>query len=142
MNSVPVELTNYFNDSHFSEYPKITIPQEFRDERGIILNIADGHIGDVAIITSTAKSIRANHFHHTDWHITYLISGEMIYYWKDHPNDVWNELEFFEGEAFYTPPKVLHKMLFTKDTVMTAISKNSRSQENYEKDTQRLYLEI
>lgn len=54
-------------DSEFinslSNYPAIEAFQEFIDDRGSIINIADGQIGDVAVINSAAGSIRASHFH-------------------------------------------------------------------------------
>ena len=115
------------------------VPQNFEDERGIIKNIADGKLGDVAIITSKANSIRANHVHDNDWHLSYIVSGSMKYFWK-------NEIETAEiksivvkaGEMVYTPKKSPHKMQFLEDSTFIAISQLSRVQENYEEDTKRL----
>jgi uncharacterized RmlC-like cupin family protein len=117
----------------------VLVPQNFEDERGVIKNIADGKLGDVAIITSKANSVRANHVHDDDWHLSYLVSGSMKYFWK-------NEIEASEtksvvikaGEMVYTPKKSPHKMQFLEDSIFIAVSQLSRVQENYEEDTKRL----
>ena len=80
---IPLPLSNYFGIETFSNYPIIGIPQEFSDSRGKISNIADGVLGDVAFIKSYKNSVRANHFHHEDWHLSYLIDGEIKYFWED-----------------------------------------------------------
>jgi uncharacterized RmlC-like cupin family protein len=115
------------------------IPQSFVDERGLIENIADGSLGDVAVITSKANAVRANHVHQNDWHISYLISGAMEYYWIDeYKEKIVKSITVVGGEMVYTPQKVPHKMVFSEDSVLIAISGLSRVQENYEFDTKRL----
>ena len=136
---MPKELSEIFTEDHFKNYPQVLVPQNFEDERGIIKNIADGKLGDVAIITSKANSVRANHVHDNDWHLSYIVSGSMKYFWK-------NEIETAEiksivvkaGEMVYTPKKSPHKMQFLEDSTFIAISQLSRVQENYEEDTKRL----
>ena len=136
---IPNELSKVFTEDHFKNYPKVLVPQNFEDERGVIKNIADGKLGDVAIITSKANSVRANHVHNDDWHLSYLISGSMKYFWK-------NEIEASEtksvvvkaGEMVYTPKKSPHKMQFLEDSIFIAVSQLSRVLENYEEDTKRL----
>jgi uncharacterized RmlC-like cupin family protein len=108
---IPKELSKIFTEDHFKNYPKVLVPQNFEDERGVIKNIADGKLGDVAIITSKANSVRANHVHDDDWHLSFLVSGSMKYFWK-------SEIEASEtksvvvkaGEMVYTPKKSPHKM--------------------------------
>ncbi len=90
---IPNELSKIFTKSHFLNYPKILIPQNFVDDRGTIKNIADGKLGDVAIISSKANSIRANHVHDNDWHLSYVVSGSMRYFWKSDIKD--NEIKVF-----------------------------------------------
>ena len=136
---IPNSLSSIFTDKHFASYPKILVPQNFVDDRGSIKNIADGQLGDVAIITSKAHSIRANHVHDHDWHICYLVSGSMKYYWRtDLDNGNFESMVISAGEMVYTPPKAPHKMVFLEDSVCIAISGLSRVQENYEADTQKL----
>lgn len=133
---IPNDISNYFKFSNFSSYPIIEIPQNFIDSRGSIVNIADGKLGDVAVIKSNANSIRANHTHNEDWHLSYLVEGEIKYFWEE--GDKQNSIMIQPGQLFYTPPKVPHKMLFLKDSIFIAIAALSRTQENYENDTTRL----
>lgn len=136
---IPKTLSNIFNQQHFIHYPKVQIPQEFVDERGSIKNIADGQLGDVAIIASNANSIRANHVHEQDWHLSYVVYGRMLYFWKlDMQDNLENSIIVNVGEMVYTPPKVPHKMVFLEDSLFIAISELSRLQKNYEADTKKL----
>jgi dTDP-4-dehydrorhamnose 3,5-epimerase-like enzyme len=134
---IPKNLSTLFTSEHFSNYPKVSIPQSFFDERGSIQNLADGIIGDVAIISSQKSTIRANHVHEKDWHLSYLVSGQMKYLWKDLNSNI-QSIVVKPGEMIYTPSKVPHKMEFLEESVFIAISELSRVQANYESDTTRL----
>jgi len=136
---IPLEVSHLFKPSHFVDYPRIQIPQEFQDGRGSIRNIADGHLGDVAIIDSRPGAVRANHYHHEDWHFTYVVNGSITYEWTDgiESKNVYRA-EFKPGELIFTPKGIPHRMKFSKDTTFVAVSKLSRMAELYEKDTVRL----
>ena len=133
---IPKELNKYFQPGSFSQYPLVEIPQKFIDTRGSIINIADGTLGDVAVITSRPNSIRANHVHKEDWHLSYLIEGKIKYFWEEDLKQ--KSIIIKPGELFYTPPKTPHKMLFLKESIFIAVAAMSRTQENYENDTTRL----
>jgi uncharacterized RmlC-like cupin family protein len=133
---IPVGISKYFKPEHFHHYPLVGLPQEFIDTRGSIVNIADGALGDVAVITSKSNSIRANHTHKEDWHLSYLIDGEIKYFWEEDLKQ--KSIIIKPGELFYTPPKTPHKMLFLKESIFIAVAAMSRTQENYENDTTRL----
>jgi len=133
---IPKELTNYFIAESFLNYPLVDIPQKFLDSRGEIVNIADGELGDVAVITSKPNSIRANHTHKEDWHLSYLVEGEIKYYWEN--KNEQKSIIIEPGQLFYTPPQTPHKMLFLKESIFIAVAAMSRTQDNYEKDTTRL----
>lgn len=134
--NIPESISSYFHKAHFENYPIIDVPQKYLDDRGQILNIADGDLGDVAIISSKANSIRANHTHKKDWHLSYLVDGEIKYFWEEEKKQ--KSIIIKPGELFYTPPKTPHKMFFLKESVFIAIAAMSRTQENYENDTVRL----
>jgi dTDP-4-dehydrorhamnose 3,5-epimerase-like enzyme len=134
----PAELSPLFNNYHFAKYPLVEIPQHFRDERGLISNIADGHLGDVAVITSVANAIRANHYHEEDWHLSFLLSGKMLYSWKSLDSADHGEIEISAGSLFYTPKRTIHRMKFLEESTFVAVSKLNRNQENYEEDTVRV----
>ena len=133
----PPELSNLFSDSDFANYPFVRIPQEFADERGSIQNIADGEIGDVALISSQTGSVRANHVHENDWHLTFVVSGQMIYHWVSE-NGLKQSTVVKNSQMVFTPQKTPHKMVFTADTLFIAISKLKRSHEEYEADTKKI----
>lgn len=132
-------LSSLFQDDHFKEYPLVSIPQVFQDQRGVIRNIADGALGDVAFITSAKGAVRANHIHHLDWHLTFLVSGRMIYQWKVLPlNDSEERIEISAGQLFYTPANTPHKMTFLEESQFIAVSGLHRDKDSYESDTKRL----
>lgn len=138
----PEELSSLFRQEHFSNYPLIEIPQSFKDERGLISNIADGRLGDVAVISSTAQAIRANHYHEEDWHLSFLLSGKMLYSWKSLDSSDQGEIEISAGSLFYTPKRTVHRMKFLHESTFIAVSKLNRNQENYESDTKRVGQEF
>ena len=133
---IPTPISDFFKPEDFETYPLILLPQEFIDSRGSIVNIADGILGDVAVIQSKTNSTRANHTHEEDWHLSYLVEGEIKYFWEEDGKQ--NSIMIQPGQLFYTPPKVPHKMLFLRDSLFIAVAALSRTQVNYEKDTTRL----
>ena len=136
---IPTELGQFFEKIHFEGYPLIEIPQTFDDTRGTIINIADGKIGDVALITSNSGSVRANHFHNEDWHLCYLLSGKLHYYWKTISDTSKSQNKIIEaGQLIFTPASVAHKMEFLNKSSMIVISRSSRKKNIYENDTFRL----
>lgn len=136
--NIPKELSKYFSEIDFIDYPLINIPQKYQDNRGIISNLADGKIGDIAIITSHNKTIRAGHYHKNDWHLCYLIDGEFEYQWSSINSTGLRKLKVKPGELIYTPNKVYHELIFKKDSTFISISKLSRISAAYEKDTVRI----
>jgi uncharacterized RmlC-like cupin family protein len=136
---IPQELSSIFTEEHFKSYPKVLVPQSFEDERGIIKNIADGKLGDVAVITCAANSVRANHVHSNDWHLSYIVSGSMKYFWRDDiDTNESKSIVVKAGEMVYTPKKSPHKMQFLEDSTFIAISQMSRVQARYDEDTKKL----
>lgn len=138
MSIVPVELIEYFKMEEFPNYPFVEFPQHFLDDRGEIVNIADGRIGDVAVIQSEVGAVRANHYHKTDWHITYIVSGKLKYSWVS--NETVQSVVVSPGQAVFTPVMVPHKMEFDEKSIMIAIARNSRTQDNYESDTIKIEI--
>ena len=135
----PIQLSNLFLEEHFDNYPFVSLPQFFEDDRGFIANIADGSLGDVAVIHSKVNSVRANHIHENDWHLSYLISGSMLYTWRASIKETANnQVEVTAGNLIFTPPKTPHKMTFTSDSIFIAVAALSRTQDAYEQDTKRL----
>jgi dTDP-4-dehydrorhamnose 3,5-epimerase-like enzyme len=136
---IPNELSKISTNSHLLNYPKILIPQSFSDERRTIKNIVDRRLDDVAIISSKANSIRANHVHNNDWHLSYVVSGSMKYFWKSDIKD--NQIQSIlveDRELVYTPKEAQHSMQLLEDWIFIAISRLSRVQEYYAEDSKKL----
>lgn len=134
------ENLNYINaveSGYFPDDPRVPLSDYFEDERGKIQNLLFMNEGvkSVAIITSKAGTERSNHWHRTDWHFLYVLSGEMTYYERhldiNLPQIV---LTVKEGEMVFTPPRRVHKTFFTKDTVLLSCAKNVRSYKKHEQD--------
>jgi uncharacterized RmlC-like cupin family protein len=134
---IPEQLNGFFSEDDFRNYPLIDIPQKFDDARGTILNIADGKLGDVAVIFSNKNSIRANHVHENDWHICYLLRGSMKYEWQD-TNKSKTYISVVPGQMIFTPGRTPHKMTFLEESIFVTVSALSRTQEKYDSDTIKL----
>ena len=126
------------------QYPLIKLPEPFSDERGIIQPLLDNEAMKSALtIQSAAGSVRANHYHYTDWHYLYVISGRMEYYYRavegdEHPY----HLTVLPGQMIFTPAMVVHRTDFPEDTLCITLSGNPRDQESYEADVVRIELSI
>lgn len=122
---------------------KVTkIVAEYADERGEILNLVEGEISSVLLITSKAGSLRANHYHKHDSHYVYVLSGKMEYFEKelDKPSAKLEKIILSPGRMVFTPPMKAHAMKFLTDTVFLAITTRPRGQAAYEADTTRIAL--
>jgi quercetin dioxygenase-like cupin family protein len=83
--------------------------------------------------------LRANHYHKTDWHYCYVVSGTIEYYHRLTGSTEEPEcLLVKKGEMVFTPPMVDHGMKFPEDTVFLTLSRNPRDQVSYEADVVRV----
>jgi dTDP-4-dehydrorhamnose 3,5-epimerase-like enzyme len=91
------------------------------------------------LIRSKKGTVRANHFHHTDWHYCYVLKGKIDYYWrKANTKDKPERVTIGQDQLFFTPPMVEHAMHFTEDTDFLCLGRNPRDQETYEADITRV----
>ncbi len=126
---------------HSSEPPLIQLPGAFRDERGAIQTLVDGGIQSVQIITSKANTIRANHYHRTDSHFMYVVSGAMKYFHRvAGSSSAPASVVVHAGEMVFTPPMVEHAVEFLEDSVFVNITGKPRDQGTYEDDLVRVEL--
>jgi len=107
------------------------------DARGSIVSIVDEPVSNVSIITCNPGSIRSNHYHHTDWHLMYVLEGQIDYFFKDVDTGEIEYLCVKQGDNIFTPPRELHATYFPVKTVLIVSSMNPRDQATYEKDTVR-----
>ena len=117
----------------------VPLEKPFVDERGAIQPLVDRMMKSAVMIESKKGALRANHYHKTDWHYCYVISGTIEYYHR--PTGSANEPEMLlvkEGQMVFTPPMVDHGMKFPEDTVFLTLSRNPRDQATYEADVVRV----
>lgn len=132
------------NDNEKMILPKdilIKLEKPFVDERGEIQPLVDFPMKSCVLISSKKQTIRANHYHKTDWHFCYVLEGSIDYYHRKVGNKEEPKLEKIKkGELFFTPPMVEHAMVFHEDTVFLTLGGNSRVQSEYESDLVRTEL--
>ena len=75
----------------------VKIEKPFVDARGKIQPLVDMMMESAVMIESKKGSLRANHYHKTDWHYCYVISGAIEYHHRptgstDAPDAMWSAL--------------------------------------------------
>jgi len=112
---------------------------DFQDARGDITNLFLGGITSVSELTSKEGSVRANHYHRTDWHYTYVVSGTVHYFERAVGEAGVPEPQTFQdGQIFFTPPNREHAMLFGEDSVILTFARNRRDHDSHESDVVRV----
>ena len=119
----------------------VTLEKPFVDARGKIQPLVDMMMQSAVIIDSKKGSLRANHFHKTDWHYCYVLSGSIEYYHRPTGSNLDPELLIVKaGEMIFTPPMVDHGMKFPENTKFLTLSRNPRDQASYEADVVRVNM--
>ena len=128
-------------EGNWPDHGLVKLSKPFIDDRGRIQPLVDLVMQSAVLIESKAGSLRANHYHKTDWHYSYVLSGVIEYYFRP-ANDLRKpeKLIVNTGEMVFTPPMVEHGMVFPVDTVFLALSRNPRDQGSYEADLVRVDL--
>ena len=117
----------------------VKLEKPFVDGRGSIQPLVDIMMKSAVMIVSKAGSLRANHYHKTDWHYCYVVSGTIEYLHRPTGSDQETEIIIVnEGEMVFTPPMIDHGMRFPVGTVFLTLSRNPRDQESYEADVVRV----
>jgi hypothetical protein len=123
----------------FPEEAEVALDDIFKDERGEIVNILLTPITSVARITSKTGSVRANHYHKSDWHYALVERGCILYFEREIGDlTIPEPLVFNAGQMFFTRPNLEHAMLFKEDSVFYTFAKNIRTHENHELDLERV----
>ena len=119
----------------------ISLPKPFVDSRGSIQPLVDVTMQSALIISSKKGTVRANHYHKTDWHFCYVLSGSIEYHHRPVGSKAKPERVLIKtGGMFFTPPLVEHAMVFPEDTTFLTLSGNKRDQKAYEEDLVRVEL--
>jgi dTDP-4-dehydrorhamnose 3,5-epimerase-like enzyme len=121
--------------------PLVELEKPFVDVRGTIHPLVDRLMKSAVLIESKKGTLRANHYHKTDWHYCYVISGCIEYYHRPTGSSEEPECVVAQaGEMVFTAPLVDHGMVFPGDTVFLTLSRNPRDQATYEADVVRIDL--
>ena len=111
------------------------------DDRGSIQSLVNFPMKNLSLISSKKDSVRSNHYHLTDWHYMYVLSGSFDYYYRPTNSDEKLKcIRVKSGEMVFTPPMEDHATVFLEDCSLLAISRNPRDQEAYEDDVRRVTL--
>jgi len=127
-----------------SMWPKtglIDLEAAHSDERGTIQSLVNLPMKNISLISSKKGVVRSNHYHLTDWHYMYVLSGSFDYYYRLTGSD--DELQCVRvkvGELIFTPPMEDHATVFLEDCDLLAMSRNPRDQKAYEEDVRRVIL--
>ena len=62
---------------------KYKVGKIFKDKRGWLKKILNGNFSSCIEVYSKKNSIRANHYHKNDKHFIYIISGEILYFYRN-----------------------------------------------------------
>lgn len=119
----------------------VKLDKAFVDARGTIQPLVDRLMKSAVLIESKKGSLRANHYHKTDWHYCYVVAGSIEYWHRPTGSDQPPARMLVKaGEMVFTPPMVDHGMIFPEDCTFLTLSRNSRDQAAYEADVVRIDL--
>ena len=127
-----------------SMWPKeglVELEAPYIDDRGKIQSLLNFPMKNLSLISSKKGVVRSNHYHLTDWHFMYVLSGSFDYYFR--PTNSGKELQCVQvktGEMIFTPPMEDHATVFLEDCDLLAMSRNPRDREAYEDDLCRIIL--
>ena len=120
---------------------KVELDAEHVDDRGAIKSLVNFPMKNLSLILSRKGSVRSNHYHLTNWHYMYVLTGSFDYYYRAAGSDDKPAvIRLGVGEMVFTPPMEEHATVFLEDTQLLVMSRNPRDQESYEADVKRVIL--
>lgn len=123
------------------DHPIIDLETPHTDARGSIIPLADEPMKSAVLITSKKGTVRANHYHHTDWHYCYVLKGSLDYHYRPAGSTEKPKVVHIKtGQMFFTPPMLEHAMVFTEDCDFICLGRNPRDQASYESDITRVQV--
>ena len=114
---------------------KIAIGSSFTDDRGTIQNIINAPFNHVAMITSKTGTVRSNHYHLTNSHYIYVLSGLMEYWERDLDGSNKEMILCKPGDMILSEPNKVHKTVFLEDTTIITFAAGYRGPEFDKNDT-------
>jgi quercetin dioxygenase-like cupin family protein len=135
------EFSALVDGGRFPDQIAVPLDQPFVNQNGVIQNLLLERFTSAALITSVKGAVRANHYHKTDWHYSYVVSGAVEYFVRPvGSRERPSQTRFPAGTMFFTPPNVEHAMFFPVDTAFITFAKNVRDHEHHEEDVVRVKL--
>lgn len=133
------EYTSAVDRGEWPADATVPLPEPFVNENGEIQNLVLKPMQSVTALRSVKGAVRANHWHRTDWHYTYVASGRVMYVESDGlgPGSGWMKV-YEAGQLFFTRPLVRHAMVFLEDSLIITMARNVRSHEEHEADLVRV----
>ncbi len=112
-------------------------PERVQTPAGPIVNLnVEGH---VQVIHCEKNARRSSHWHKTDSHYLYVVSGCMRYWARPvGSTDPPKEQAFFPGGMVFTGPNEEHWTEFPVETVLVSVSARHRGHEAHESDLVRV----
>lgn len=131
------EYTDLVGKEEFPMDPLVPLDAPFVNDAGIIQNLLNCHVGAVAIIHSKKGSVRSQHYHLSNWHYLYVVSGEVKYFERNLDGTELMTRTYVAGDMFFTPPNKVHKTEFMSDTILISLGKESKDHLSHENDIVR-----
>jgi dTDP-4-dehydrorhamnose 3,5-epimerase-like enzyme len=129
------------DESMWPERGIVALDPPHADERGAIQSLVNLPMKNMSVITSKKGTVRSNHYHMTDWHYMYVMSGSFDYYYRPTGSEQKpSVIRLSAGEMVFTPPLEDHATVFLEDSLLLVMSRNPRDQEAYEADVRRVTL--
>ena len=129
------------NESMWPKTGLVKLEEAHGDQRGMIQSLVNFPMKNISVISSKKGVVRSNHYHLTDWHYMYVLSGSFDYYYRQTGSeDKLKCIRVKTGELIFTPPMEDHATVFLEDCTLLAISRNPRDQKAYEEDVRRVIL--
>ena len=117
----------------------VSLEAPFVDGRGTIQPLVDRKMSSALLIRSNPGTVRANHYHRTDWHYCYVLEGAIEYFHRPHGSAAPPQRVVVpKGGMVFTPPMVEHAMRFAEETLFLTLGRNPRDHESYEADVVRV----
>jgi oxalate decarboxylase/phosphoglucose isomerase-like protein (cupin superfamily) len=128
-------------ESMWPKEARVELPVPHADDRGSIQSLVNFPMKNLSLISSRKGAVRSNHYHVTDWHYMYVLSGSFDYYYRPAGSTgAPKVITVRAGEMVFTPPMEDHATVFLEDTQLLAMSRNPRDQASYEADVRRVTL--
>ena len=132
---------NLDNESMWPKSGLVELDTSHSDDRGVIQSLVNFPMKNLSLISTKKGAVRSNHYHLTDWHYMYVLSGSFDYYFR--PTNSEEELQCVRvkaSEMIFTPPMEDHATVFLEDCDLLAMSRNPRDQKAYEEDVRRVNI--